>query len=249
MFEIGASLREARLRQQLDLRDAEVGTKIRTKYLKALEDEQFDLLPAETYVRGFLRAYAEYLGLDGQLYVDEFNSRYVVDDAGHGQPTVRARRTAQRTARRKREGNLVVWVLAAIAVVTALVIAAWGYGGGSDAPPIPGLEKAVTTGPRTTSTPAAAPTPSTGSGRTRLLVSAVRGNSWVEAHDRSQSGKLLYQGTLERGQRQLFRGGRVWITIGIPANVSLAVNGKRVKLLEGRKPTAYLATPTGIAPA
>src|SRR2546421_11114122 len=79
MFEIGSSLREARLRQGLDFPELEQATKIRAKYLRALEDEQFDLLPAQTYVKGFLRGYAEYLGLDGQLYVDEFNSRYVVD--------------------------------------------------------------------------------------------------------------------------------------------------------------------------
>jgi cytoskeleton protein RodZ len=245
VFEIGASLREARLRQQLDLRDAEVGTKIRTKYLKALEDEQFDLLPAETYVRGFLRTYAEYLGLDGQLYVDEFNSRYVVEEAVHGQPSIRARRTAQRSARRRREGNLVVWVLGAIGVLTALVIAAWGFGGTGDQPQIPGLEKAQ----QTTTTGAGVVTPSSGTGRTHLLVRAVGGNSWVEAHDGSQSGRLLYQGTLEKGQRQLFRGARVWVTIGIPGNVSVSVNGKTVKLLERRKPTAYIATRNGIAPA
>ncbi|MDQ5822374.1 MAG: helix-turn-helix domain-containing protein, partial [Actinomycetota bacterium] len=77
MFEIGISLREARLRQHLELPEAEQATKIRGKYLRALEEEQFDVLPAQTYVKGFLRAYADFLGLDGQLYVDEFNSRYI----------------------------------------------------------------------------------------------------------------------------------------------------------------------------
>jgi Uncharacterized protein conserved in bacteria len=83
MFEIGNSLREARVRQGLDYPQIELGTKIRPKYLKALEDEQFDTLPAQPYVKGFLRTYAEFLGLDGQLYVDEYNSRHVVetDDA------------------------------------------------------------------------------------------------------------------------------------------------------------------------
>src|SRR5919199_1968838 len=76
MFEIGNSLREARLRQGLDFPQVEQATKIRGKYLRALEEEQFETLPAQTYVKGFLRSYAEYLGLDGQLYVDEFNSRY-----------------------------------------------------------------------------------------------------------------------------------------------------------------------------
>ena len=79
MFEIGNSLREARVRQGLDFPQVELATKIRAKYMRALEDEQFEILPSETYVKGFLRSYAEYLGLDGQLYVDEYNSRYVVE--------------------------------------------------------------------------------------------------------------------------------------------------------------------------
>ncbi len=80
MFEIGSSLREARERQEITLPQVEAGTKIRGKYLRALEEERFDQLPAETYVKGFLRTYAEYLGLDGQLYVDEYNSRYVATE-------------------------------------------------------------------------------------------------------------------------------------------------------------------------
>ncbi len=80
MFEIGSSLREARLRKGLDFLEIETGTKIRGKYLQALEEEQFGVLPGETYIKGFLRTYADYLGLDGQLYVDEFNSRYVTPE-------------------------------------------------------------------------------------------------------------------------------------------------------------------------
>ncbi|MGH3062528.1 MAG: helix-turn-helix domain-containing protein, partial [Gaiellaceae bacterium] len=76
MFEIGNSLREARLRQGLEFPRIETETKIRGKYLRALEEEQFEVLPGETYVKGFLRTYADYLGLEGQLYVDEYNSRF-----------------------------------------------------------------------------------------------------------------------------------------------------------------------------
>jgi cytoskeleton protein RodZ len=61
MFEIGNSLREARLRRGIDFADAEHATKIRGKYLRALEDEEFQLLPSETYVKGFLRTYADFL--------------------------------------------------------------------------------------------------------------------------------------------------------------------------------------------
>src|SRR5215208_1973524 len=131
MFEIGNSLREARLRQGLEFPEIEHATKVRSKYLRALEDEEFEILPAQTYIKGFLPTYAEYLGLDGQLYVDEYNSRYVGLEeesplrASVRQPARQARRLA---------GGVVLAVLAGIAVVTALVIAAWKFGGGSDSP-------------------------------------------------------------------------------------------------------------------
>src|SRR4029077_19723325 len=90
---IGNSLREARVRRGVDFAQAELATKIRGKYLRALEEEQFSLLPAQTYIKGFLRTYAEYLGLDGQLYVDEYNSRFV---SGADEHEPRARRSAAR---------------------------------------------------------------------------------------------------------------------------------------------------------
>jgi len=43
----------------------------------AMEEEQFDVLPSPTYVRGFLRTYGEFLGLDGSLLVDEYESRFL----------------------------------------------------------------------------------------------------------------------------------------------------------------------------
>ena len=66
MFEIGPALREARERRGLAFGDVEADTAIRTRYIRALEEEQFHVLPGATYTKGFLRAYAEYLGLDGQ---------------------------------------------------------------------------------------------------------------------------------------------------------------------------------------
>lgn len=76
MFELGNNLREARQRRRIDLVVAEQDTKIRSKYLSALETEEFDVLPGPVFVRGFLRTYSRYLGLDPQLYVDEYNSRF-----------------------------------------------------------------------------------------------------------------------------------------------------------------------------
>ena len=76
MFEIGPSLREARLSRGVEIPDAERATKIRAKYLRALENEEWDLLPGPTYVKTFLRTYAETLGLDAKLLVEEYKLRH-----------------------------------------------------------------------------------------------------------------------------------------------------------------------------
>src|SRR5262247_4308686 len=121
MFDIGSSLREARLRQDLDFPELEERTKIRPKYLRALEDERFDILPAPTYVRGFLRSYAEALGLDGQPFVDEYNSRFAA--VGEDDVPVRVRRAPQprRRERTPRESRIAVLAVLGIVVVMALV--------------------------------------------------------------------------------------------------------------------------------
>src|SRR3979409_2562041 len=71
MPEIGATLREARMRARIDVSDVEAETKIRAKYLRALENEEWDLLPGPTYVKSFLRTYADALGLDRKLLIEE----------------------------------------------------------------------------------------------------------------------------------------------------------------------------------
>jgi cytoskeletal protein RodZ len=74
VLEIGSSLREVRIHRGVELAQVEAETHIRTRYLKALEDDRFDLLPGDAYVRAFLRTNADYLELDTDLFVDEYNA-------------------------------------------------------------------------------------------------------------------------------------------------------------------------------
>jgi len=73
---IGETLREARVRQRVNIEELEQSTKIRAKYLRALENEEWDLLPGPTYVKSFLRTYADALGLDGKLLIEEYKLRH-----------------------------------------------------------------------------------------------------------------------------------------------------------------------------
>jgi hypothetical protein len=234
VFEIGNSLREARVRRGIDFAQAELGTKIRGKYLRALEDEQFELLPAQTYVKGFLRTYAEYLGLDGQLYVDEYNSRFVTGE--DADPRI-ARRSAARPQRRHRrfETTVVLVALAAIAVVTVVVISAWTSSGG-------GKQAATTTATATAPAVLAHGTPPL------LTVVGVRGATRVTARARSASGNVAFDGTITAGHPQSIRGSQLWVTIDTPSNLRIYVRGKLVHV-PGDKPQVIVVTATGWRPA
>ena len=125
MFDIGASLREARTRRGLSLDDVTTGLRIRERYVTALEEERWELMPAEAYTKGFLRMYAEFLGLNGTLYVDEYNERI----APHGdEPFV-----PESLAPEKRRHRVLFRTILGVAGVAAAVAALNLFGSGGTA--------------------------------------------------------------------------------------------------------------------
>ncbi|HEX3692087.1 MAG TPA: helix-turn-helix domain-containing protein [Solirubrobacteraceae bacterium] len=124
MAEIGATLREARMRARIDVSEIEAQTKIRAKYLRALENEEWDLLPGPTFVRSFLRTYAQALGLDEKTLVDEYRREYERPLDLEHQPPVMAssRRQATRTpTARTSRGYLIAVGVIALLIVLLLV--------------------------------------------------------------------------------------------------------------------------------
>ena len=147
MAEIGATLREARMRQRIDITDMELRTKIRAKYLRALENEEWDLLPGPTYVRSFLRTYADALGLDSKLLVEEFKLRHDQLETGELHPI---RRPSQRERDRRRQHqprglprSAVVGGVLAVIVALLFVIGQGGNNGSND--PVSGSTTTPTT--------------------------------------------------------------------------------------------------------
>jgi cytoskeleton protein RodZ len=120
MPEIGETLREARMRQRIDMTEVETATKIRGKYLRALENEEWDLLPGPTFVKSFLRTYAEYLGLDARMLVEEYRQRYERPAAQDLTPFSAPRRPGRRPPRRARlaaAGPALVVVIGAVVLI------------------------------------------------------------------------------------------------------------------------------------
>jgi flagellar basal body-associated protein FliL len=103
MTDIGAMLREARMRDHLDIAEFEARTKIRAKYLRALEDEEWSLLPGYTFAKAFLRTYADMLGLDGRMLVDEFKRQYQDPSEIELAPVLPTRREGRRARERAGE--------------------------------------------------------------------------------------------------------------------------------------------------
>ncbi|HYY03853.1 MAG TPA: RodZ domain-containing protein [Gaiellaceae bacterium] len=228
MFEIGSSLHEARVRRGLELSQVERDTKIRGKYLAALEEDRFDALPGPAYARGFLRTYADYLGLEGQRFVDEYHSRFAPPDETVVVAPVRIQR--RRFALRPSLGA------AAVIAAVLLGLIAWqltSRGGGNQQATSHPLSHTATTPPTTTPAPPpsrpakpAPPTPALA----RVTLAATKGPCWLSVHVGSAAGAFVWEGTLEPGRSVHFVSKRLWIRIGAPWNLDAKLNGKPTTL-------------------
>ncbi len=81
MIEIGRQLREAREKNNLTIEQVEEMTRIREKYIRAIENGDFYLIPEEVYLKGFIRSLANCVGLDGNMMVRQYNELCKINEA------------------------------------------------------------------------------------------------------------------------------------------------------------------------
>ena len=227
MLDIGAQLRETRMRRRIDISEVEAATKIRAKYLRALENEEWSLLPGPTFVKTFLRTYAEYLDLDARALVEEYRAHYERPSTAELTPF---RPGLGARPPRRRRPVLAPWVLVA-GLFVALVVALYVLGTlGPD-----NQEPAGVTSSHS-ATPTPTPTPARTTSRTRRTSAARRtlrvqiratGTVWVCLED--AAGKALVdQRTMQAGERtSTFRGKRFRVAFG-NGSARLRVNGRNV---------------------
>ena len=238
MPDIGESLREARLRSRIDISEVEAQTKIRAKYLRALENEEWDLLPGPTYVKSFLRTYAEALDLDAKLLVDEYKLRHERLSEVEMQPINAA---APGRERRRQSPVLPPWFFVAV-IVVGLIVALYMLGSGDDDPNTaatpPPPPPTTTTTPRTTATPL--PAARARPAKVRLRIDATGPvNVCLKAGDRT----LVNGQTLEAGQRTpTFASKRFRLTLG-NNSAQLRVNGKTRRVKASSQPIGIELTP------
>jgi cytoskeleton protein RodZ len=233
MPSIGETLREARMRQRLDIADVETRTKIRAKYLRALENEEFGMLPGPTFVKTFLRTYAEMLGLDPHVLVEEYRANYEGEDELELQPLAPPGVAGRDRSRGPMLGPGVLALLVLVGVVAVLVaigLTSDDSGSGQEAA---GTE---TTRERTTTQPKKkAPAPT----RVALRVTPAT-PTWV-CVDRGVGTQVIFENTIE--STQTFHGKQLRINLG-KRDVELRKNGKPVQVTPGPDAAGFAFTPT-----
>jgi cytoskeletal protein RodZ len=238
MPDIGASLREARMRARIDVSEIEARTKIRAKYLRALENEEWDLLPGPTYVKSFLRTYAEALDLDAKLLVDEYKLRHERLSEVELQPINAA---APGRERRRQAPAIPPWVFVA-AIIAGLIFTLYLLGRGNDEPDQAAGPATPTQTQTTARAPAAPPPPPqrTIPERVRLRIDATGAvNVCLKAGDKT----LINGQTLQAGQRtETFASKRFRLTLG-NASARLRINGRTRSVKPSSQPIGLEITP------
>ncbi len=237
MAEIGSILRETRMRARIDISEVEARTKIRAKYLRAIENEDWDLLPGPVFVKSFLKTYGDYLGVDSRPLIDEFKRRYENPSDHDVRPIAARGRERERAARghgSPRVPPAAVIVLVLVVVVGILYLIGHGNNktpgtpvsgtgqhhhhphgnGGSGA----GAGRTTTTRTHTTTTP---PVPKVAT----LTLAQVTAPVWVCVED-AKGTKLINGVIYNPGQTiPTVKAAELLVNLGNDS-VALKINGK-----------------------
>jgi cytoskeleton protein RodZ len=233
MPEIGQTLRETRMRNRIDITEVEAGTKIRAKYLRALENEEWDLLPGPTFVKTFLRSYADYLGLDSRLLVEEYKQRFERPSTMELTPFARPAGLRERRRRAVLGPGLVVVVGLVVVLGALYALGTWGSDdNGEREPNTVGQPEATptSTAKKKRKRPAAArrvtlqivPT-----GTVNVCLVDARGRALIDNRD-------LFSG--QRSRR--YRGRRFAISFG-NGQARMRVNGRSIDVPDRSTPVGY----------
>jgi cytoskeleton protein RodZ len=237
MPDIGATLQEARMRAGVDISEVETATKIRAKYLRAMENEEWDMLPGPTFVKSFLRTYAEYLGLDARLLVEEYKLRHEpppteAELQGLGPPPGSRRLRPPRPPRISR-----AWIVGlSVAGLLVLLIVLGSLG--NDHEPRVGQRTATQAKPRTGPRPRPRPAPTVA-----RLTLIPTGEVYVCL--RNAADELVVNTTLTPDSgSQSFRSRRFRLTVG-NANLTMRVNGRELGVTPSPEAQTFEITPRG----
>jgi hypothetical protein len=231
------------MRQGLDIADVERRTKIRAKYLRALENEEWGTLPGPTFVKTFLRTYADLVGVDAHLLVEEYRTNHDPGDDLEG-PTRPGRPAATRRPPRRRPppgppSKLAVAAGLLVALLGFLFVLGWVSGDDEDPDPDRAAGDRTATETRARPTPKRPkPAPAPPKGVTVRLAPAAPTYACI---DTGAGTGVVFEGILE-GPRTFKNPNRLRLNLGKRA-VDLRVNGKVVRIPPSPEAVGFDLTP------
>jgi cytoskeleton protein RodZ len=257
MPEIGQALREARMRARIDISEIEAQTKIRAKYLRALENEEWDLLPGPTFVKSFLRTYGHALGLDGKALVEEYRLNYERPNETALEPIVpagsknaRERGAGRAKARPGRGGGRgpsrgYLIAIGTVSVLIVLLVVGLLTSGSSNNSPSTTATRS-TTKPNRTPGSGTAPSGTAPSARSSLVALSIHPTGPVYVCLISATGAKLIPGAiLQPGSNQpTYHSHRFLLTLG-NASVHLFIDGSPRTVAPSTSAIGYSITKAG----
>lgn len=222
---IGDVLRDAREEQGRTIEEAARDTRVRADYLRALEEEQFDVFGGDVYAKGFLSSYARYLRVDPQPLLDTYRRKVQHDDLS-------ASSIAATPVARQPTGPPPTWIAWAVVVVVVMIgVAALAqvFGGRTPEPADvqPHQPSASPSAPATepTNAPEPEPTPEPTFDGVNLLATYEE-RSWTRV---IVDGQNVFEGIIERGETREWQGDEeIVIRWGDPAAVRVELNGQNL---------------------
>ena len=231
---IGDMLREARMRLGLDITDVEARTKIRAKYLRALENEEWGMLPGSTFVKSFLRTYAEELGLDPHLIVEEYRAHHEEPDELELQPFSAPSRPGPQP-RRYRPGPPPPGIALALIVVGVLAfLIVLGLSGEDDEAGDTAAPATDTTTQQRTVQEEPEPEPA------QVVLRIVPDGETYVCLDRGPDTAPFFEGIIT--EARTFRGKRLRLNLG-RRSVEMTNNGEPVAVEPSPEPVGFEFTP------
>jgi cytoskeleton protein RodZ len=241
---IGSDLRRARTRREIDLGEVEAATRIRARFLSAIENEEWDVLPGGFYTRGFIRAYATHLGLDGDRLAEDYR-REVEGETSPPPGEVAATSSNAREplgGRRQRRPPPGWIVLAGVVAVGAIAIVAIPGGGGSgeEGAPVPSAPQRGA-GTEASSKRQAGAGPLSAGVSMSLVADAEVWTCLLDGDGRRLVDGQILQAGEEAGS---FRSGSFTVSFG-NGEVTMTIDGKRTEIPPTASPIGYAIDSSG----
>ena len=242
MQTVGDILRAEREKQGISVKDVEKATSIRALYIQAIEDGNYSIMPGEVYLKGFIRNYANFLGLQGQELVDIYRQSLPAETPVNEPEKIEKYR---RPPVKRNWGKLLTSIVILLLIIAAAWFA-WAFWSQQPEKPKPQTQQqpqsqvapAPAPAPAPVTPPAAPPTaqqqqnPNQTPGTKPVVVTAkFSGQTWTLV---TADGKDIYEGIPKNGETMTWNADQnVVVKLGNAAAADITFNGQAQPKLGG----------------